>query len=287
MAGSKTPMPKLTIAIPALNEEKTLPILLRSIQEQRFTDYEVVIANSVRTTDRTAAVAEAFGARVVSPSPSPGAGRNVAARHAKGDILLFLDADVVLPNPEFLKSGIAEFERRGFGTATCRVDPLSKNVFDKAFHEAFNYFMAVTSDVLPHAPGFCIFARRSVHEAIGGFDEEIRLAEDHDYVYRASKLAKFGLLKSCRIPVSVRRLERDGRFNILVKYVFAELYMRTKGQIKTDFFNYEFGYDEGKGKRRLSPAMLKRRLEKAAKDFAETARHELGRPVRIGRRKKE
>jgi len=236
----------LSIIIPTYNEEEYLPFLLRSIVAQTFSDYEIIVADA-NSTDRTREIAVASGAKVIDGG-MPAAGRNRGAAAAKGDILLFFDADVVLPDPWFLQMTVGEFEKRRLGVATCSIQPLSKKPVDKVFHVAFNYFMWVTQATTPHAPGFCIFARKSVHESISGFDEEIKLAEDHDYVNRASKVAKFGILKTYKIPVSVRRFERDGRLNVAMKYLLSELYLRTKGNIKSDIFNYTFGYPKDKTK---------------------------------------
>jgi len=234
----------LSIIIPTYNESTYLPLLLRSIQAQMYKEFEVIVADA-NSTDDTREIARSFGARVIDGG-KVAAGRNRGAAAAQGEILLFLDADVILPDPWFLQMTVAEFEKRKLGVATCRVKPMSDRNVDKVFHAAFNYFMWVTQATTPHAPGFCIFARKSVHEQLRGFDEEIRLAEDHDYVNRASKISKFGILKTYEIPVSVRRFDRDGRLNIAVKYLLSEVYMRTKGSIKTDKFNYTFGYPQQK-----------------------------------------
>ncbi len=232
----------LSIIIPTYNEEKYLPFLLRSITAQTSEDYEIIVADN-HSKDKTRELAEAAGARIVGGG-LPSAGRNAGAAVAEGDILLFLDADVILPDPKFIQDTVAEFRKRKLGVATCKVEPLSTKKVDKYLHEGFNYFMWVTSAVKPHAPGFCIFARKTVHDEINGFDEEIKLAEDHDYVERAGKVAKFRVLKSHRIPVSVRRLDKDGRFKTFIKYLAAEVHLRTKGAIKSDLFKYRFGYDD-------------------------------------------
>lgn len=234
----------LSIVIPTYNEEESLPFLLRSLQAQTYKDFEVIVADSPRTTDRTREIAVEHGARVVEGG-LVSRGRNAGAATAKGESILFLDADVLLPDPWFLQMTVAEFESRGYVAATCKLQPLSDKMVDKVFHEAFNYFMAVTKEIgIPHAPGFCIFARRDVHELIGGFDESIKLAEDHDYVMRAGKMGEFGLLKTYRVPVSVRRFDRDGRLNIAVKYLLCELHMRTLGNVKSDIFKYTFGHEK-------------------------------------------
>ena len=85
----------VSIVIPAYNEENYLPRLLRSIQAQDFPDVEIIVADA-DSTDRTAAIARSAGARLTRGGV-PAVGRNNGARLAKGDYLLFIDADTVIP----------------------------------------------------------------------------------------------------------------------------------------------------------------------------------------------
>jgi glycosyltransferase involved in cell wall biosynthesis len=231
----------LSIVIPTFNEEKLLPILLQSIKTQSFTDYEIIVADN-NSTDKTVEIATSYDAKVV-PGGMPGRGRNSGASHATGDILLFLDADVILSYGCFLANVMAEFQEKEYDVATCQIHPISTSKVDLTLHQSYNLFMLATAKFMPHAPGFCILANRQLHNQINGFDEEIKLAEDSDYVQRADKVGKFGLLSSQKIHVSVRRMDRDGRINILFKYVLAGLHMYLLGNIKSDIFKYSFGHD--------------------------------------------
>lgn len=238
-------MPRLSIVIPVKNEEKMLPKLLESIASQTFKDYEVIVADA-HSTDKTADVARSYGANVVEGG-SPGPGRNRGSLHAKGAVIAFLDADVQLPSPKFLQDCIAEMDRKRLDVATCKVKPLSRKPIDRALHEAYNAYVIATEKIRPHAPGFCILVRRHTHEAIQGFDEQVVFAEDHEYVQRAKKKGYvFGLLRSHPIKVSVRRLEKDGRLAIALKYIFGELRMMTKGAITEMPFDYDMGGEDEK-----------------------------------------
>jgi glycosyltransferase involved in cell wall biosynthesis len=66
---------KLSIIIPAKNEEKLLPTLLESIREQSFTDYEIILADA-NSTDDTRKLAASYGVRVVQGG-MPGPGRKM------------------------------------------------------------------------------------------------------------------------------------------------------------------------------------------------------------------
>lgn len=235
-------MPRVSIVIPVKNEEKILPKLLESVRAQTFSDYEIIVADA-HSTDGTADVAKSYGAKVVEGG-MPGPGRNKGALHAAGEIIAFLDADVQLPNAKFLEDCVAEMDKKNLDVATCKVKPLSRKPVDRALHEVYNAYVVATEKIRPHAPGFCILARRHAHHGVKGFDEEVVFAEDHDYVQRAKKQGfTFGLLRSHPIAASVRRLEKDGRLAIAIKFVFGELRMMTKGSFKEMPFEYDMGGD--------------------------------------------
>ncbi len=238
---------KLSIVIPTKNEEASLPALFDTIRNQTFRDFEVVVADA-NSTDRTREVAAAFGAKVVDGG-MPGPGRNRGAEAAIGDILLFVDADVKFPNENYLTDVIAEFEEREVDVATCRLKPVSKRLDDKFGHALFNQYTKMTERVRAHAAGSCIISRRCVHDGINGFDERVMFAEDQEYVNRAQKNGfRFRLLESHPMLVSVRRLEKDGRFAIAGKYLYSEFYMLAKGPMKDRIpFEYRFAhFDEHK-----------------------------------------
>ena len=232
----------LSVVIPAYNEEELLPRLLDSLRGQTYRDFEVVVADA-NSTDRTRAIAASYGCRAVEGG-LPAVGRNRGAAAATGDILLFLDADVVLPHPTFLEDMLREFATRDLDIATNFIQALSDDDLDRFFYGFYNSYVFATQKFFPHAHGFCILARKSLHDAIGGFDQEVKLAEDHDYAQRAARVGRFGVLRRTRIPVSTRRFVRDGHFATAAKYILCELHMLTLGSVKSDIFRYRFGYSK-------------------------------------------
>lgn len=240
-------MPRLSIIIPALNEEKTLPFILESIKGQDFSDFEIIVADA-GSTDKTKEITESFGGRVVAGG-MPARGRNAGAAAAQGEWLLFLDADVYL-SEKFLTFLITEAEESGADVASCGIIPLSDKIIDQIMHATANAYINLTQYFDPHAPGFCILIKKSLHEKIKGFDESLKLAEDHDYVKRAKQFGAYKILKKPKIYVSIRRMESDGRFNVAAKYVACEVYRALLGEIRTDLFKYKFGhhYDNLKNK---------------------------------------
>lgn len=230
----------LTIVIPTKNEEVFLPKLLESIRHQTLQPDQIIVADA-GSTDRTRDIARAYGATVVEGG-MPGAGRNRGAQHAETDLILFLDADVELRDPHFLEKATGEMIERKLDLATCDVFPLSDDLVDHFLHKAYNTYARAWGSLFPHAPGFCMFVKRDAHERIQGFDESITFCEDHDYARRVKKFGRFGFLTATKIPVSIRRLDRDGRMNIAIKYMLAELHLALLGPIRHDKFHYTFGH---------------------------------------------
>ena len=84
-------MSGLSVVIPTLNEEATLPGLLDALGAQSRPPDEIIVADA-GSTDGTPELARARGARLVRGG-RPGPGRNAGARAAVGDLLLFLCAN--------------------------------------------------------------------------------------------------------------------------------------------------------------------------------------------------
>jgi hypothetical protein len=83
--------------------------------------------------------------------------------------------------------------------------------------------------------------RSDVHRRINGFDETLFVAEDFDYCYRSSRIAKFRLLKMVRLPYSIRRMEKEGDFKVLLKWLKMGTRTIWGGRIKKKIVKYDFG----------------------------------------------
>ena len=230
----------LSIIIPTLNEEKYLPHLLSSIKKQKIRqDYEIIVADG-GSEDKTVKIAKNFGCKIVDGGKSPAEGRNNGAEIAKGDLLLFLDADTLLPRDFFAKT-FQEFKRRNLDVAGFCLKPRSNRKIHKIFYEVFyNWIILLFEKFLAHASQ-AILVKKEIFEKIGGFDKEIKFAEDHSFARKAKKIGKFGILRQVWVFSSIRRFEKEGWVPLYLKYVFAEIYMILFGDIKRDIFRYKFG----------------------------------------------
>ena len=230
--------PKLSIVIPTLNEEKDLPNLLESIKKQNFKNYEIIIADN-NSKDNTRKIAKKYKCNLTKGGLPP-VGRNNGVKIAKGDYILFLDADVILPY-NFIRDALKEFEERYLEAATCEFIPLSDKKIDQFLHKFSNGIIRTLQYIKPFGAGFCILVTKRIHNRINGFNESLRLCEDHDYLERISKLGTFRILKNPKVYVSTRRLEKEGRRTLALKYAKATIYQLTNQKDKMKEIDYEFG----------------------------------------------
>ncbi len=230
----------LSIVIPTYNEEEYLPVLLESIKEQSFKDYEIIVADA-NSTDRTREIAEEYGCVVVDGG-MPAVGRNSGAKVAKGEYILFLDSDLKLTD-EYLNDLIYEFRMERLGIGITQMTPLSESLQDKILHEFANIFMMSVESIKPHGAGcYGIIVKRSLHEEFDGFDEDLTFGEDTDYIERIAKKERFKVLRKPKIGVSTRRLEEEGLLTLAKQYSKSTFNDFIGKRTDAESLNYGFGH---------------------------------------------
>jgi glycosyltransferase involved in cell wall biosynthesis len=228
----------ISIIIPTFNEEAYLPRLLRSIGEQDYGDHEIIVADN-SSHDRTRSVARAHGARVVQGGV-PGVGRNRGAAAARGEYLLFMDADTVLPEG-FLSGIMARFEKDFVDICVPWIRPIDgTNPIYRTIFQFSNTFFKLMEVIQPQGLGVCILTTRRLHNRIGGFSERVRVSEDFDYINRASLVGRFRVFSHVYVYHSVRRYQAEGVGNLVQKqFKSGFIYLFTGKAYDTE--NYEFG----------------------------------------------
>jgi glycosyltransferase involved in cell wall biosynthesis len=162
----------ISVVIPTLNGAALLPIALAALNAQRALLHEVIVVDDC-STDNTAGVAEALGATVVRLTEGQHANycRNLGARTATGDILLFLDHDVVVQ-----ENTIQEVHAAFAGGALdAMVGLYSARHRNPAFASQYKNFWIRYSYLLSGSHIDWIFGavsaiRREVFHGVGGFD---------------------------------------------------------------------------------------------------------------------
>jgi len=233
----------LSIVIPTLNEEKYLPSLLEAIKKQRFNgDLEIIVADA-GSTDKTIEIAKNYGCKI-APGGLPARGRNEGAKVAQGGTLLFMDADNIYLPENFFKKLLEEFEKRNLDVASFPIYPQGNRI-DKLFYGLYNWWVKSAQKFSVWATN-SVLVRKKIFKKINGFDEEIKIAEDHDFAKRAARVGKFGFIRTEPVLTSTRRFRRDGRLKTYSKYLLAGAYILFFGPIKKDIFKYRFNHLKGK-----------------------------------------
>ena len=228
----------ISFVVPAYNEEKYLAPTLASIHEAARAvgePYEIVVADD-NSSDATAQVAEAGGARVVAVNKRQIAGtRNAGAKAAKGEWLVFVDADtqvnaaVVRGMVDALRGGAV-----GGGAGVRFLDgPPWIHRWVKVIALLFRW--------VKWAAGCFVFARRDAFEAIGGFDEQFYASEEIHFSRALKRQGRFVVLRDC-VMTSGRKAQNFSRWTTL-RMVFPML-VRGPGGAKSRELTREFWYPD-------------------------------------------
>lgn len=209
----------LSVIVPAFNEEMYLPRSLSSLQraaaECRCSVELIVVDNA--STDRTAEIALASGARVVCETVHNVARvRNAGAATAHGEVLVFVDADTVVP---------LEFLDR---VHEAIADPLclggSADIVHDVRSEILRVYLGAWRWIgfkLGMAQGAAQFCRASAFRDLNGYDESQFMGEDVDFYWRLRKLcartgAHVQFLSDVKVVPSPRRFDTVPLWRTLV-----------------------------------------------------------------------
>jgi glycosyltransferase involved in cell wall biosynthesis len=203
---------RFSIIIPAYNEEQYLPRLLDSIDAAR-SNYsggaeavEVVVADN-DSTDRTAEIAAARGARVVRVAKRRiAAARNGGGHAARGEIVCFIDGDSAVHPQTFNAIAGAIASGRYVGGST------GLTLERKSFGLLVTYCLGAPLVLLTGMDSGVVFCRREDFEAVGGYDEDYMYAEDLLFLMALRRLGKTRGQRLTRLP-KIRALGCTRKFD--------------------------------------------------------------------------
>lgn len=211
----------ISIVIPTYNAAGFMPDLLDSIFRQKTGDLEVIIVDD-RSTDDTVRIAGSYPVRVIEldTNAGPAKARNLGVKAAQGDIIFFLDADVVVIDGTVKAVNDYFQENPDFRCVIgiCSTEPLNKG-FVPRYMALFEYIHLIGTKenrVSVFAPR-CGAIKKAFFEEIGGYNEGYRGADVEDF-----ELA--------------RRINRTDSIilnpNMLVKHMFADFRQAVRNYFK-------------------------------------------------------
>ena len=203
---------QLSVVIPAYNEEQYLPQTLtrvtNALDVAGYPSEIIVVDND--SYDQTRTVSESFGARVISETKhNISRVRNTGAKHAVGDVLVFIDADTLVPETLFKKIAEAMIDERCFGGAVS----VKWGELERTWMKLYLLGGKFWTTVFNMKQGAAQFCRKSVWEKLEGYDETIFMGEDVEFYWRVSRFAKRNsgrlyFIEDLQVTTSARRFDK-------------------------------------------------------------------------------
>lgn len=173
----KKRFPLISVIIPTYNEEKDLGECLKSIKKQTYKNVEVLVVDD-GSTDNTVGLALSFPyVRVIKQAhKGPGEARNLGARKAKGDILILIDADMIL-FPDYIEKLTKPVrENKTIGT----IESIQYNIQRTKMQECWGRLIKTTYLNGVNSSTVRAIAKKDFLN-LGGFDKKYGYADDRTF----------------------------------------------------------------------------------------------------------
>lgn len=187
--------PSVTVVIPCFNQARFLPAAVASVLAQRYSALDCIVVND-GSTDDTGAVAVSLGVQVVEQTNRGlSEARNAGLAAARGDCVVFLDADdELLPDAVRLGAETLAADREAAAVVgRCQVMDVAGCLLPATHHDVdpANLYVEWLTRNFVWTPGAAMFRRQAL-EAIGGFPAGLGPAADYAVYLR---LARTGLVR--------------------------------------------------------------------------------------------
>ena len=234
LPATKFVMMKLSVIIPAYNEERCLPETLERIGQAlslAACHSEIIVVDN-DSRDKTKQVAEAFGAKVFPEKEhNISKVRNAGAENSDGDILIFIDADTLVPDALFQKIAAVMEDEKCFGGAVAVEYEGFARKWVKFYLSGWKFW----GTVFNMKQGAAQFCRKSAFGELKGYDQTIFMGEDVEFYWRLSKFAGRNngylyFIERLKVITSTRRYDKMSLWKtlLLTHPVFIRLTWRKK-----------------------------------------------------------
>jgi glycosyltransferase involved in cell wall biosynthesis len=225
----------VSIIIPTLNEKGGLRRTLENFKSMKNTECEIIISDG-KSTDNTVEIAKEYADKVVvyegQERQTIANGRNLGASAASGEFLVFIDSDVIIPEPDdFFQKAVKIFEKDesllGI-TVAIKVWPESRTFADKLFSWIVNATHVLNNNILKKGScsGEFQMVRRDAFQKINGFRNELVTYEDNDLFERLAKIGKTRITTKLEIFHSGRRAHQVGWPKLLCIWIYNAIYFK-------------------------------------------------------------
>ena len=204
----------ISVVIPAHNEEEMLPATLDALNKQTFRNFETIVVTNGCTDNTADAVRGKCTHLFELQERGLGPARNLGAAKARGNLLLFLDADTLL-EPGALQIIARQFKRR-HSAGTLRGVPDQPKTPYKVIYFMKNF---VHQSHAHHGSSGVILCWKDHFEAVGGFDNELYLRENSDLMKKLRQFGSYKYISATPAITSMRRYERTGTSEMVLLWL--------------------------------------------------------------------
>jgi glycosyltransferase involved in cell wall biosynthesis len=204
---------KVSLVVPAYNEEESIAKTLESLKAQTYKDYELIVVDN-NSKDNTGAIAKKYTNLVFLETKKGYINAvNRGVSESRGEILSFCDADTIYPN-DWLAKVMAEFEKSTqvaavYGSADTADASLVMNKINGFFYTAFLVISRFFG--LDNTSGFNFVFRKAVFEKIGGYDPKFqKMSPDIELGRRMKKEGQIVFNPAIKVHSSFRRFQEGG-----------------------------------------------------------------------------
>ncbi len=237
--------PFFSVIIPALNEELYIDKLLKSLTQQSFKDFEVIVIDA-GSTDKTLAIVSGFkknlNLKIINTKVrNVPLSRNIAARKARGNIFCFIDADNYISSKflEFSKNYIVD---NNYDMIIPKFTPDNNRLSNKILYKLSNAVVSFTLKTPRiYTTGGNIVVNKKYFSKVNGFDPKIFIADDQDFVRRVKKAgAKVKFMSKESVIFATRRFDSEG-ISAYFKYGYSFIYLLFFPKIEKNIYSYKLG----------------------------------------------
>jgi len=220
----------VSIIVTTLNEERYIEDCLRSLKNQTYKNKEIIVVDS-NSKDKTVDIARKYADKILIQKCIIPAGRNIGAREARGDIFLFVDADItLLPNwidtvlPYLNEDKVVAV----YGDLLPREGTL-KAWLAYSKEELSNFILREAKIPCFGKIGTAVAIKRDAFEKVGGFTEKNACGEDIDMSLKLREYGRIKFVRNAKGYVSMRRFEKSGYLKLsLLWFTIGSSYILTR-----------------------------------------------------------